>query len=77
MRSLIKLVNDNHMDNYLKEIFAFVYCGLIVKNQPKIMWHLKMFFLSFPWKQDMHGINFHSSMVMHSPAKAFRGFAVP
>ena len=29
MRDLITLVNDNHVDNYLKEILAFVYYGLI------------------------------------------------
>ena len=35
MRSLITLVNDNRVDNYLKEMLAFVYHGSIVNNQPK------------------------------------------
>ena len=38
MGGLITLVNDNHLDNYLKEIFAFVYYGSIgwfVNNPPK------------------------------------------
>ena len=35
MQGLITLVNDNHMDNYLKEILVFVYYGLIVNNRPK------------------------------------------
>ena len=29
------MVNDNHMDNYLKEILAFVYYDSIVNNRPK------------------------------------------
>ena len=33
MLGLITLVNNNHMDNYLKEILAFVYYGSIVNNQ--------------------------------------------
>ena len=32
MPSLITLVNDNHMDNYLRDILAFVYYGLVVNN---------------------------------------------
>ena len=35
MRGLIKLVNDNHVDNYLKDILAFVYYGSIVNNRSK------------------------------------------
>ena len=35
MRSLISVVNNNHMDKYLKEILAFVYYGSTVNNQPK------------------------------------------
>ena len=35
MRGLITLVSDNHVDNYLKEILAFVYYGSIVNNRPK------------------------------------------
>ena len=31
---MITLVNDNHMDNYLKEMLVFVYYGSIVNNQP-------------------------------------------
>ena len=34
-RGLIPLVNDNHVDNYLKEILAFVYYCSIVYNRPK------------------------------------------
>ena len=34
-RSLISLVNDNHVDNYLKEIIAFVYYGSNVNNRPR------------------------------------------
>ena len=37
MRRLITLVNDNHVDNHLKEILAFVYYGLIVNVDPKII----------------------------------------
>ena len=33
MRDLITLVNDNRVDNYLKEILAFVYYGSIVNNR--------------------------------------------
>ena len=33
--SLISLVNDNHVDNYLKEILAFVYYGSIINIRPK------------------------------------------
>ena len=32
---LISLVNDNHMDNNLKEILAYVYHGSVVNNQSK------------------------------------------
>ena len=32
---LITLVSDNHVDNYLKEILAFVYYGSILNNRPK------------------------------------------
>ena len=35
MRRLITWVKDNHLDNCLKEILAFVNYGLIVNNQPK------------------------------------------
>ena len=35
MHGLSTLVNDNHMDNYLKVILAFVYHGSIVNIQPK------------------------------------------
>ena len=35
MCSLISLVNDNHVDNNLKEILLFVYYGLIVNSRPK------------------------------------------
>ena len=34
MHGLIILVNDNHVDNYLKEILAFVYYGSFVNNRP-------------------------------------------
>ena len=33
-RGLITLVNDNHMDNYLKDILAFVYHGYIANSRP-------------------------------------------
>ena len=32
---LISLVNDNHMDNNLKEILMYLYYGSIVNNRPK------------------------------------------
>ena len=32
---LILLVNDNHMENYYKEILVYVYFGWIVNNQLK------------------------------------------
>ena len=35
MHGLIALVNNNHMDKYLREILAFVYFGLTVNNPPK------------------------------------------
>ena len=35
MLDLITLVNDNHVDNYLLEILAFVYYGSIVNIRPK------------------------------------------
>ena len=35
MHGLISLVNNNHIDNNLKEILVYVYFGLIVSNQPK------------------------------------------
>ena len=31
----ITSVNNNHVDNYFKEILAFVYYGVIVNNRPK------------------------------------------
>ena len=34
-RGLIPLFNDNHVDNYLKEILAFVYYASIVNKLPK------------------------------------------
>ena len=34
MHGLITLVIDIHVDNYLKEILAFVYYGWIVNNRP-------------------------------------------
>ena len=38
--ALISLVNDNHMDNNLKEILVFVYFGSIVNNQHKNLYKL-------------------------------------
>ena len=35
MRGLISLVNDNHVDNKLKDILVYVYLGSIVNNRPK------------------------------------------
>ena len=34
MPGLIILVSDNHVNNYLKEILSFVYCGSIINNRP-------------------------------------------
>ena len=34
-RGLISLVNDNHVDNNLKEILVHVYYWSIVNNRPK------------------------------------------
>ena len=34
-RGLISLVNENHVDNNLKEILVYVYSGWIVNNRPK------------------------------------------
>ena len=35
MYSLITLFNDNHVDNYHKEILLYLYYGSAVNNQPK------------------------------------------
>ena len=35
MRGSITSINDNHVDNYLEEILAFVYYGSILNNRPK------------------------------------------
>ena len=35
MHDLISLVNDNHVDNSLKDIFGNLYYGSIVNNQLK------------------------------------------
>ena len=35
MRGLITLASDDHLENYLKEIWAFVYYGSSINNQPK------------------------------------------
>ena len=43
MRGLIILVSDNHMDNYFKEILAFVYNGSTVNNQPKTAEYLPVY----------------------------------
>ena len=45
MHGLTKVVNDNHVDNYLKEILTFLYryYGFIVNNQPKNGFNVKMF----------------------------------
>ena len=34
MRFLVSLVNNNHMDNNLKEILVYVYYGSLVNNGP-------------------------------------------
>ena len=39
MRCLISLVNDNHVNNYLKDTLAFVYYGSTVNNRPKSQNH--------------------------------------
>ena len=38
--ALISLVNDNHMDNNLKEILVYAYFGSIVNNQHKNLYKL-------------------------------------
>ena len=43
MPGLITMVNDNHVDKYLKEILAFVHYGSIVKNLPKNEVKIPMF----------------------------------
>ena len=35
MRGLITFVNDNHVNNYIKEILAFVYYGSMETIYPK------------------------------------------
>ena len=35
MRGLITLVNDTQVDNYIKEILAFIYYGSAVNNRSK------------------------------------------
>ena len=35
MRGLVSSVSDNHVDNYLKEILAFLYYGSILNNRHK------------------------------------------
>ena len=44
----ITLVNDNHIDNYLKEIMAFVHYGSIVNNRPK-----KHLIWNYDWNQKL------------------------
>ena len=34
-RGLISLINDNHVDNNIKEILVYVNLGSIVNNRPK------------------------------------------
>ena len=38
MRGLISLVNENRVDNNIKEILVYVYFGSIVNYQPKHVW---------------------------------------
>ena len=41
--SLISLVSDNHVDNYLKEIWVYIHLGSVVNNWAKnIMWILPL-----------------------------------
>ena len=35
LQGLISLVDDNYVDNNLKEMLVYVYFGSIVNNQPK------------------------------------------
>ena len=35
MRDLILFVNDNHIDNNLKEILVYIYFGSVANNQSK------------------------------------------
>ena len=39
MHDLITLVNDDHVDHYLKKILAFVYYDLTVNIDPKMTLH--------------------------------------
>ena len=41
-RGLISLVNDNHVNNNLKEILVFVYIGSIVNNRPENTYSLEI-----------------------------------
>ena len=46
-RSLISLVNDNHVDNNLKDILGYVYFGSIVTNRHKSVYiHLCVYTLA-------------------------------
>ena len=55
--TLISLVHDNHLDNYLKEILAFVYYGSIVKNEPK-NWNCMYFIWNYYYEPFRCSINF-------------------
>ena len=39
MRGLISFINDNHMENSLKDFSVYVYFGSIVKYRSKIRTH--------------------------------------
>ena len=49
MSSLSTFVNDNHLDNYLKEILAFVYLGLLINIQPNKIIFFPCDILSSPY----------------------------
>ena len=40
-RGLISLVNDNHVNNNLKEILVYVYFGSILNNWPKTAFYVQ------------------------------------
>ena len=51
MHGLIKLVNNNHLDNYLREILALVYYGSIVNNRPKNDYKMNKQTRNFSWEK--------------------------
>ena len=67
MHGLITLVNDNQVDNYLKEILEFVYYGSFVNNRPKTAGahepcHRKMGFRVYA-DSETYRLRFHCSII--------------